>query len=350
MADRVLYFPSIRAPHGEWFARVVLYWDSVATIVPAEFIQQPEKLKLYTSELIEHGLLEAVSPDETIWQVGATNYRQPFLDLIDGTPGLVTDAPLDRPTTRIHTDKTGTGLAHDLIERTLARYIEGPEHASWFEVERQTADLLMAYLAGILSRGPTVPRMPITDRRESLEAFGRLHLPAPADHAAEGVVAKTEPIRTQILRDLLPAPAGVIRVYEIAEFKKANGDRLKRFRHAIEEALLEIAVIEDPTLRARKLEVVSARLTTQKQTIAAQMEQRGWRRIGFGTLMAVGATAATVADFLVTGGMTGLAKASGTFGLIGAVYDAFTKPSKKLLTEPMAYAALSARKLGRATG
>ena len=191
MVDRVLYFPSIQAPHGEWFARVLLYWDSVATIVPAEFLEHPERLKLYTSELIQAGLLTTITPDATIWQNGATNYREPFLDLIDRTPGLVTGKPLDRPTTRIHTDKTGTGLAHDLIERNLARYIEGPEWASWFEVERETADFLMSYLAAILSHGQKDRWRPITDRRESLGAFERLQGRTPFRRDTDGIKAKT---------------------------------------------------------------------------------------------------------------------------------------------------------------
>lgn len=345
MADRVLYFPSIHVPHGEWFARVLLYWDSVATIVPAEFLAHPERLKLYTSELIEAGLLTTITPDATIWQNGARNYREPFLDLIDRTPGLVTGGPLDRPTTRIHTDKTGTGLAHDLIARNLARYIDGPEHASWFEVERETADLLMAYLAAIVSRAPNERWRPITDRRESLGAFERLQGRTPSRPDTAGIEAETEPIRTHVLRRLLPAPTGIVRVHEIAEFKKANRDRLNRFRLAIEEKIIDIAAIEDPRLRARKIEVVSEALADEKRKIAAQMEGCGWRNIGFGTLMAVGAAAATVADFLVTGGVSAVAKAGGTFGLLGAVYDAFGRPSKDVLEDPMAYAALSDGKL-----
>ena len=96
----------------------LLYWDSVATIVPAELLEHPGGLKLYTSELIQAGLLKTVVPDDTIWQSGATNYRESFLNLIDETPGLVTGTPLDRPTTRIHTDKTGTGLAQAWPEAT----------------------------------------------------------------------------------------------------------------------------------------------------------------------------------------------------------------------------------------
>ena len=97
-------------------------------------------------------------------------------------------------------------MAQALIERNLARYIDGPEYASWFEVERGTADLLMAYLVAILSRASKDRWCPITDRRESLGAFERLHGKTPSERDTDGIVAETEPIRTHVLRNLLPAP------------------------------------------------------------------------------------------------------------------------------------------------
>jgi hypothetical protein len=56
MADSVLYFPSTRVPETGWFTRVLLYWDSVGTIVPAEYLDDPLFLRPYTAGLKDHGL------------------------------------------------------------------------------------------------------------------------------------------------------------------------------------------------------------------------------------------------------------------------------------------------------
>ena len=114
---------------------------------------------------------------------------------------------------------------------------------------------------------------------------------------------------------------------------------------AIEEEIIGIAATENPRLRARRIEIVAKALADDKRRIAAQMENGGWRSIGFGTLMAVGSATATVADFFGAGAVTHLAKASDTFGLIGAVHHAFVNPSNDVLKDPMAYAALSESEL-----
>lgn len=96
-------------------------------------------------------MLDAVTPDANLWSTGATDYRTPFLNLVDADPIINTAVPLDRRRrVLVHTDKTGTGLALDLAVRGLARHSGGPEWQSWYEVEERTANLLMAYLAGLL--------------------------------------------------------------------------------------------------------------------------------------------------------------------------------------------------------
>lgn len=344
MADRVLYFPSIQVPKGEWFARVLLCWDSVSTIVPAEYLDDPHFLRPYTAELIDCHLLETKTPDEAMWSSGAHNYWQAFLDLVDRHPLLVTHRPLaERSTTRIHTDKTGTGLAAALQERGLARFLAGPEYSSWFEVEKQTADLLMAYLATILARGSEQATDPITDRQECLAAFQYVGGKSSLADSTEGVITETEPVRTEIIQSVLPAPYEIIRVAELAEFKARHRELLTRFRRTIEQKIIEVAAIDDRRLRARQLELVKKELQGQVDEIIARMKESRWRRIGLGTIAAVVAGGVALADAAMTGGT--LTMTAGSIGLISAVYGAFsgTKTPRELLERPMAYAALARR-------
>ena len=343
MADRVVYFPSIRVPPTEWFTRVLLYWDSVATIVPAEYLDDPGFLRPYTSELIDCRLLRAIPPDSVIWKSGARNYSQAFLELVDRHPRLVNGVPLsERPTTRIHTDKTGTGLAFALEQRGLARRLAGPEHATWFEVEKQTAELLMAYLASIVARSEEHDTDPITDRPECLAAFEHVR---GHDGAAGGVVNETDPVRTHILRGILPAPAETVSVQDLADFKARHGAALVAFRRTIEQRVLAVAAIDDTRFRARQIDLVTEELQAEVREIGERMRERRWRRIGLGTIGAVVGAGFALADAALNNGS--LAITGGSISLVSAVWGAFcgARTPEDLLRRPLAYAAFAERDL-----
>ena len=346
MANSVLYFPSIRVPEADWFTHVLLYWDSVGTIVPFQYLDDPKFLRPYTAGLMEHGLVKAVEPDRSIWQSGARNYYAAFVGLIDSDPlvqaRIKATIPLDeRETVRIHADKTGTGLASELVERGLARPVAGPEYDTWFDVERRTGNLLMAYLAAVLGRGEGQEMDPITDSEECLTAFAGI----PGGDGA--IAARKDPIRTEILADILPAPAPPIVPADLAKFKEAHWDQLVSFRTAVEQCIVSAAAIDDPRLRAEKVELTRRELKGQLEEITRRMRERGWRRIGAGALVAIAASALTLGDAVVTGGT--LTLAGNSLGLVSAVYGAFqgTRTPSELLGRPMAYAALARRRLAR---
>ena len=339
MADSVLYFPSIRVPETEWFTRVLLYWDTVGTIVPAEYLDDPQFLRPYTAGLKDHGLLKAVTPDSGVW--GAPKYYESFLTLVDSL-GLKTDQTrlADRETVRIHVDKTGYGLASALIERGLAARLSGQEWDAWFDVEKHTGDLLMAFLASILGQMQEQRMDPITDAADCLDAFTRI----PTGNSA--VEARLNPIRTEILEELLPAPIDPVDPAQLAQFKDRHRDLLSGFRTLVEQRVLSAGAIEDPELRARSVVLAKNELNGQLEEITRRMEEHRWRRIGFGTLLAVAAAAVVLADAVVSGGTLTVAGAS--LGLTSAVYSAFegARTPGDLLLRPMAYAALAHRKLG----
>ena len=344
MADRVLYFPSIQVPSNNWFARMLLYWDSVATIVPTAALGDPEILGTSTHLLIEEKLLEVVTPDNSLWAPsGPRGYRSAFLELIDRSPWLPRGAPApERPRTKVYLDKTGHGLADDLVDRDLAHYVEGPEYAVWFSVEKQTAELLMAFLALILARSGPEPMVPITDRRPSLDALKNVRFES---QGQENVLVDTDAIRTCLLRGVLPAPSA-IRAAEIATFKSKHQKELSVMRVAVEQEVLKAALIDDLTYRERSLELSVTKLRQQTDEVRARMKESGWRDISVSNVVgAVGATVA-LADALVTGGVLTLAAAS--IGLLGASWGAYegTRSKEDWLNRPMAYAAVAQRDFG----
>lgn len=339
MADSVLYFPSIRVPATEWFTRVLLYWDSVGTIVPAEYLDDPLFLRPYTAGLKDHGLLKAVIPDAGIWE--APKYLGSFLSLVDSLALEGERIPFaNREKVRIHVDKTGNGLASALIERGLASYMSGQEWDAWFEVEKETGNLLMAFLATILGQKQEQRMDPMTDSSECLEVFTRI----PGEEPAMAV--HLNPIRAEILDDILPAPIDPIVPADLAKFKDQYRDLLTDFRRMVEQRVVSTGAIQDPALRAQSLRLTKQELKGQLEEITRRMQEHKWRRIGFGTLLAVVAAGVVGADAVVTGGQLTIAGAS--LGLASAVYSAYegARTPQDLLERPMAYAALTHREFG----
>jgi hypothetical protein len=339
MADSVLYFPSIRVPNTEWFTRVLLYWDSVGTIVPTEYLDDPLFLRPYTAGLKDHELLTAVVPDAGIWN--APKYFDSFLSLVDSFDLEKTRIRFaNGEKARIHVDKTGFGLSGALIERKVAAYISGREWDAWFEVEKHTANLLMAFLATILGQMQQKRMVPMTDSAQCLEAFTRTPGAEPA------IEARLDPIRAEILDDLLPAPTDTIEPAELAEFKGKYRELLSGFRTTVEQRVVSAGAIEDLALRAQSVGLTKKELKGQLEEITRRMEEHKWRRIGFGTLLAVVAAGVVTADAVATGGT--LTKAGASLGLASAAYSAFEgmRTPRDLFDRPMAYAALAHRELG----
>lgn len=341
MADRVLYFPSIRVPESEWFTRTLLYWDSVGTIVPAEYLDDPHFLRPYTAGLKDHGLLTFVPPDAAIWKV--PKYYESFLSLLDSLALDGENIPLaSRETVHIHVDKTGYHLGIALQNRGLAEpmSLQAPEWDAWFRVEKQTGNLLMAFLATILGQTNEQRMDPITDSAECLEAFTRV----PVGEAA--VEASLKPIRTEILSDLLPAPIDPVDPARLAEFKGRYGNLLSCFRTMVEQRVVAAAAIQDPVLRAHSVGLTRKEFRDQLEEITCRMQEHNWHRIEFGTLLAVVAAGVVVADAVATGGTLTVAGAS--LGLASAAYGAFqgARTPADVLARPMAYAALAQRNFG----
>jgi hypothetical protein len=347
MADGVLYFPMIRPPENAWFARVLLYWDKVGTIMPEQYSDDRGFLGPYTSALREKGLLTVVPPSESVWKSGANNYLTAFLELVDSDPFGVRRAPAaQREWVNVHVDKTGVELAGLLQERELAKGYEGDEFAvggylaAWVVVERRTAELLMAFLASIVGNDPDVAMDPITDSEAAMAAFTTL------PEKYRELTPEIEPIRYALLEDILPGPSREIDVPKLAEFKAEYQQLLIRFRNRVERETIDCAQITDPRFRAKQAELARKTLADEVREIEQRMSQRKLGPISRGAI-AIAAPAVALVDLVLTGGSL-LAVTAGALGLGGATDSAYRGTRRKdILKNPLAYAAVARRDLAR---
>jgi len=338
MIDKVLYFPYIRVPENEWFTRVLLYWDEVGSIVPSEYIESPESLGPYMRELVQAELVRQVIPGNYTYKI--PRFRESFLELIDQNQMIAArrGIALERhETCRIHIEKTGDALANALCDRGLARPVKYP----WYEVEKVTANLFMAYLASVLGHSSDLQMEPITDHIESLSVFSN----SPQSFLAPRSLI--DQLRITVLEGVLPAPSGGIPVHEMVAFKDKYSSLLKRFRRHIESSLVDVARITDKDLRDRKLCLLQDGLREQIDEIQARMNERKWPRIVFGTFCELVAAAIPGAEAIATGNTISALKTLP--GLVAAIYSVLNESTNqdKILCSPLAYAALAQKRLTR---
>lgn len=338
MADSVLYFPSIRPPENEWFTSVLLYWDRVGIILPQKLADDHVFLRPYTSALLKEELLEPVLPTMAFWYTDAGNHFDAFLNLVDNDPLVkLAKAPTaQRQWVHVHLNKIGSKFAKALVERKLAKDPSDDPASMWIDVERRTANLLMAYLAVLVCQDQSVGMDPITDSPAAIDAFKPL-----PDHDRLGT--ERQSIRFELLRDILPAPAGGIEPARLAEFKEDHKELLTTFRRRVEAEAIQCAGQPDDRDRAALMNVARNGLKQELTEIEERMKERRWTVVW--SAVGVVAAALTVADLAFTGGT--LATAASSLGLVAAVDQAFRGQRRSAIFDrPLAFAAFARRELG----
>lgn len=62
----LLYYPYINLPKTDWAARVLLYYDSIGSIVPMQYFYEPELYNPFMRELIDNELIETINPMDVV--------------------------------------------------------------------------------------------------------------------------------------------------------------------------------------------------------------------------------------------------------------------------------------------
>jgi len=168
----------------------------------------------------------------------------------------------------------------------------------------------MAYLSTCLGFLPEINSQPITDNSKYLNSFSSIdpHI-------------KIGQLRTIILEEILPCPKTGIDPHEIAKFKVNNQISLKLFRTKIESALIDIANIQDPFLRARKLEAYKIELLTEVDYLIELMKTNDWKNITTGRLIAYSKLGLELGSAILSGGLLGVVIAA--LGIGSSGYDLY---------------------------
>ena len=290
--DGIIYYPHIRVPESAWFSRAILYWDSVATIVPDAYIDSPFELGQYTHDLVQRGLLVQLFPSyANLSRVGEL-FADYYLALDPSEQAHRRDAFVNGDVELIHSDK-GTTEGFRRLRRLRICEIAG----EWWTVERRSAADYMALLALALSapghnelptsRDYTIPhvdgvrRVPVTDKMHSLipllsgttEATG-LEL----KERAEGQVAVGR-VQMMVIEKLFPAPTVTVDPGNLERFRQRHGELLPRFRRNVEGRIDEIFNLEHDWQQRRALDRLESEFQEAIQEVEAYMSESRLGRI-----------------------------------------------------------------------
>ena len=274
MSNKVLYFPYINVPSSAWFTRMLLYWDNVATIVPTNYMYNPEKFDDYTRSLLKEKLLEHIFPAQ--YTFGIPDFAGSFIEIIEPSDDLTRRQKLfkEGKTVKIHAEKLDK-IALTLKDLQLA---EPQSIYGWWNIEKNTADEFMCYLAAFLGRHPDLDYVPITDQIRSLLPL------AAVDSQVTNIDHTITELRIQVLEKALPSPRSALSPYEILKFKETHGTELSRFRLKIERELTLLADFNDISLQQKSLNLLKETIELETAEIVGQMKSHGWSDTVFGKL------------------------------------------------------------------
>jgi hypothetical protein len=317
LKNRVLYFPYIRVPESTWLTQMLLYWDKISSIVPYEFINRPGSLGPYMQSLLEQELVVQVIPGMYIYDI--PNFEGAFQAYVDSLGPEVTRRRNQFEagrTFKIHIEKMGE-IGHTLARQGLAKEVS----YSWYEVETDTANDFMSYLATVLGQLAQVDSSPVTDGEAYLRRFAETGV------AKDRIHQQLQSLRTQVLEKVLPVPRHHIEPSAIREFKDGHGQLLGDFRRRVEREIVAAAVIGDDVLRQRQLDIFFEESAARIEEIEEAMHGERW--------------VTTKASVSVLAAIPGVPQ---IFGLAAALWSALSGGQREVPSRDFAYAAY-ARKM-----
>lgn len=274
--NNAIYFPYIVVPKSDWFVKVLLYWDDIFSIVPSDYLYNPDKLGSFMQTLVQEEFVKFAMPSALIPNIN--NFTEGYAQILTNN-GLPKLSDLNKVRTfPIHIEKMEE-VRIILDERGLCRESLVRGGYPWFDVETKAASLFMGYLAMKIGSLESIGADPLTDQEHNLQYFLSVSEKTPRKE-------RTPSIREQVLDDILPAPGDSnlkdedsLRdfIAKLRGFKNFNRDHLLKFRRKLEDEVFQIAKEEDQADRQELLERAIQRLKEDRDYIVEKILSCGWK-------------------------------------------------------------------------
>lgn len=264
MESKALYYPYINVPESNWIIQQLLYLEELGSIVPYEYIREPEKLSPYMRDLVSSGLVKQIFPAEYMEYGYESPFENSFIELIrnDNDISQIIDKKEEpKRYIKIHIEKFGYGWQEKLKDFNLLKEAEYP----WYLVEEKTGQYLMSYVAAVICSDNQLQMTPITNRLEYLSLFTNQN--EVRHHLTDEQI---------ILDNIMPVPSKNISVAELVKFKEDNLEPLNRFRDTISSKIKELSFEKDTEARKYKLRTFIDESNERIEEISARLNEKNW--------------------------------------------------------------------------
>lgn len=164
----ILYYPYINIPRTDWALRTLLYYDTIGSIVPAEYFENPQaNFDPFMLDLVQRELVVPINPMTSLKNPG--QFSQVFSDHVQKYETSFRKKAETRALrslrlnnqkfsgVNLHGEKFDSEIFYSLRQLGLAEH----QHGNWYKVEKSVAQLLMKSLAAVLSKD--LGMLPATD-------------------------------------------------------------------------------------------------------------------------------------------------------------------------------------------
>ncbi len=266
----ILYYPYINIPRTDWTLRTLLYYDTIGSIVPREYLNNPENnFDSFMLELVKEELVIPIDPMYSLknpyeFTKVFTNHLKKYETSFKKRAQLkITKSALINNQkfsgVNIHGEKFNNEIFYALKEIGLAEH----QYGNLYKVEPTTANLLMKSLAAVLSKD--LEMLPTTDQIGVTSFLSQ----------KREVITK----RNTILKELIPFPE-VIDFKKLRKFKDNHSDLLIKFKNRIELIALDQNIMQG----SEHFEEIVKELKFRKEELSAKMNESQLGNIIFGTV------------------------------------------------------------------
>jgi hypothetical protein len=304
----MLYYPFVTPPRPV-LMQALLYWDSIASIVPIGMPPRPELEELgdlYLPLTIDDHRLR-VDID------GMVNEVALVLGAVDRDSLQVRPAPLLHGN-RLYYGKLPMAIELALQETGLA--IPRPEA---LQVDEQVLGLVLAIAAKYLADAVQTPEHRVVTHTDRYESYGLAYQPLPVGRATWSWLLD--------LSTLLPIPDPTVPVPEVLRFREKHADEREAFLDAMRRMLTQLRTeVEEPAVPSELRKALKRSLRDYARARSAR--KWSWTTVTVSACVGLGATAG--AALLVPPLAVGLASALGAFGINIATSQLRAGPSTEL--------------------
>lgn len=265
MENNILYFPYINLPNNRWSIKSILYWDTVGTIVPSDYLHNPKGLTDFMKEAVQTGhIIQHFTSDyENIQQ----EVDQKILGIIENFSFAILESQNNFAkglTSRIHSQKFSWQFFKELERLKVAK-----REGRWYQVENKIAAMMMTSLATSLAR--ELDHIASTDSPVYIQEGNLVGL------------TKNNPnrIRSYILNEIMPYPREV-ELSKLIKFKEKYYDQLNRFRLLVDETVWTLNGITDEKNRKNLLNTKMEQIIDRKDQLVARLNENKLGSIALG--------------------------------------------------------------------